>query len=208
MEGGVALTSRFCNSSPRKNSPALWKRARRGGVGAEPSAWSISLQPCGLFVVALPIFWNIFFPCDIHSSAFQLTFPFRRDSVQMTPFCAHRGKVGEAPKRSLIPAPPRREGSWVASSVCSHASVSCNYLQASSRVSEVHPKGHGKPRLETQASLVLETQLPKKEAPPPLTTPPLCGRGGREVGCVGMLICWPPGKELRGPGGVLSEDNE
>lgn len=138
--GGILLGGRsgpnlcFCNSTPRKKSPALGKRSRGGGVCAEPSALqrrSISLQPRGLFVVALSIFWNAFFRYDRHSSAFQL-FPFRRDSVQMTPFCAHRGKVGEAPKLSRIPALPRKEGSWVASSVCSHARVSCNYLRASS----------------------------------------------------------------------------
>lgn len=132
----------------------------------------------------------------------------------MTPFRAHRGKVGEAPKLSLIPALPKKESSWW------HPPFAPTQGSAviifSPWASEFLPKGHGKPCLETQPSLVLETQLPKTGAPPPTLSPPglLCGGGvgrgggGGGVGCLGMLICWPPGKELRGPGGVLSEDNE
>lgn len=109
----------------------------------------------------------------------------------MTPFRAHRGKVGEAPKLSLIPALPKKESSWW------HPPFAPTQGSAviifSPWASEFLPKGHGKPCLETQPSLVLETQLPKTEAPPPTLSPPglLCGGGvGRGGGGVGGLAVW------------------
>lgn len=60
-----------------------------------------------------------------------VTFPFWQDSVQMTTFCAQRGQVWEAPKLSCIPALPRKDGRWAASSVFSQGRVSRNYLKDS-----------------------------------------------------------------------------
>lgn len=45
--------------------------------------------------------WNFSFHWNIYSSVFSVTFPFWRDNVQMTPFCAHQGKVRECPHFSI-----------------------------------------------------------------------------------------------------------
>lgn len=108
----------------------------------------------------------------------------------MTPFCAHRGKVGEAPKLSLIPALPKKESSrWHPPFAPTQGSA---VIIFSPWASEFLPKGHGKPCLETQPSLVLETQLPKTGAPPPTLSPPglLCGGGVGRGGGLGGLAVW------------------